>query len=70
LSGSTCGRLPDRNAGHPVVYGWIGASHPLGASLAACGAGAFRIECGDCRPPFLMAGVPWRLAGTSFLAVS
>ena len=52
-----------------VVYGWIGASHQLGASLAAFGAGAIRTEFGDYRPAFLMAGVLCLLAGASFLAV-
>ena len=30
-----------------VIYGWIGASHQLGASLAAFGAGAIRTSLGD-----------------------
>ena len=37
LTGEAFGR---ENTG--VVYGWIGASHQLGASLAAFGAGAIR----------------------------
>ena len=40
-----------------VVYGWIGASHQLGASMAAFGAGAIRTELGDYRLAFLTAGV-------------
>ena len=32
-----------------VVYGWIGASHQLGASMAAFGAGAIRTVVGDYR---------------------
>ena len=52
-----------------VVYGWIGASHQLGASLAALGAGAIRTEFGDYRPAFLMAGLLCLLTGASFLAV-
>ena len=32
-----------------VVYGWIGASHQLGASMAAFGAGAIRTSLGDYR---------------------
>ena len=30
-----------------VIYGWIGASHQLGASMAAFGAGAIRTMLGD-----------------------
>ena len=52
-----------------VVYGWIGASHQLGASMAAFGAGAIRTELGDYRLAFLMAGVAVPLAGASFLTV-
>ena len=52
-----------------VVYGWIGASHQLGASLAAFGAGAIRTELGEYRLAFLMAGVLCLLAGGAFLAV-
>jgi len=52
-----------------VVYGWIGASHQLGASLAAFGAGAIRTGFGDYRVAFLAAGVLCLLAGASFLTV-
>jgi sugar phosphate permease len=52
-----------------VVYGWIGASHQLGASMAAFGAGAIRTELGDYRMAFLIAGVLCLVAGTSFLVV-
>ncbi len=41
LTGEAFGR---ENTG--VIYGWIGASHQLGASLAAFGAGAIRTELG------------------------
>jgi sugar phosphate permease len=50
-----------------VIYGWIGASHQLGASMAAFGAGAIRSEVGDYRPAFLIAGVLCLIAGASFL---
>jgi len=50
-----------------VIYGWIGASHQLGASLAAFGAGAIRTELGDYRMAFLIAGVLCLIAGSSFL---
>ena len=52
-----------------VVYGWIGASHQLGASLAAFGAGAIRTELGDYRLAFLISGTLCLLAGLSFLAI-
>ena len=52
-----------------VIYGWIGASHQLGASMAAFGAGAIRTELGDYRVAFLIAGVLCLIAGASFLLV-
>ncbi len=52
-----------------VVYGWIGASHQLGASLAAFGAGAIRTELGDYRMAFLVAGALCLVAGVSFLTI-
>ena len=52
-----------------VVYGWIGASHQLGASAAAFGAGALRSALGDYQVAFLTAGVLCLLAGLSFLTI-
>jgi predicted MFS family arabinose efflux permease len=52
-----------------VVYGWIGASHQLGASMAAFGAGAIRTVAGDYRLAFWIAGTLCVLAGTSFLTI-
>ena len=52
-----------------VIYGWIGASHQLGASMAAFGAGAIRTQFGDYRVAFLVAGVLCLIAGASFLIV-
>ena len=52
-----------------VIYGWIGASHQLGASMAAFGAGAIRTELGEYRLAFLIAGVLCLMAGASFLVV-
>jgi sugar phosphate permease len=52
-----------------VVYGWIGASHQLGASLAAFGAGAIRTELGDYRLAFLAAGVLCLIAGALFVTM-
>ena len=39
-----------------VVYGWIGASHQLGASLAAVTAGVIRTSFGDYRVAFWVSG--------------
>jgi sugar phosphate permease len=64
LTGEAFGR---ENTG--VVYGWIGASHQLGASMAAFGAGAIRTELGDYRLAFWAAGVLCLLAGVSFLTI-
>lgn len=50
-----------------VIYGWIGASHQLGASMAALGAGAVRTGTGDYRIAFLIAGVLCLIAGASFI---
>ena len=58
LTGEAFGR---ENTG--VVYGWIGASHQLGASMAAFGAGAIRTGLGDYRLAFWVAGVLCLLAG-------
>jgi sugar phosphate permease len=52
-----------------VVYGWIGASHQLGASMAAFGAGAIRTELGEYRVAFLIAGMLCLIAGASFIAI-
>ena len=40
-----------------VVYGWIGAAHQLGASLAAIGAGTIRTQLGDYRVAFWISGL-------------
>jgi predicted MFS family arabinose efflux permease len=64
LTGEAFGR---ENTG--VVYGWIGASHQLGASLAAFGAGAIRTSLGDYRVAFWMAGTLCVFAGVSFLTI-
>lgn len=52
-----------------VIYGWIGASHQLGASIAAFGAGAIRTTLGDYQTAFWIAGVLCVLAGSSFLTI-
>jgi predicted MFS family arabinose efflux permease len=52
-----------------VIYGWIGASHQLGASMAAFGAGAIRTVLGDYQLAFWIAGLLCVLAGLSFLTI-
>lgn len=39
-----------------VIYGWIGASHQLGAALAAVGAGTVRTEFGNYQAAFWVSG--------------
>jgi sugar phosphate permease len=63
LTGEAFGR---ENTG--VVYGWIGASHQLGAATAAFGAGVIRTFMGDYNVAFWVAGGLCVLAGGSFLA--
>jgi len=52
-----------------VIYGWIGASHQLGASMAAFGAGAIRTMLGDYQVAFWTAGLLCVVAGVSFLTI-
>jgi sugar phosphate permease len=52
-----------------VIYGWIGASHQLGASMAAFGAGTIRSFSGDYRAAFWIAGTLCVIAGLSFITV-
>ena len=40
----------------PIVFGWVFASHQIGAALAAVGAGAIRDSLGDYRLAFYLAG--------------
>ncbi len=51
-----------------VVYGWIGASHQLGASLAAFAAGSMRTMMGDYSPSFWIIGALCFVTGFAFLA--
>jgi MFS family permease len=57
LTADTFGK---RNLG--VVYGWIFASHQLGAATAAFGAGAIRTWFGDYQLAFMTSGVLCLLA--------
>jgi MFS family permease len=40
----------------PIVFGWVFASHQIGAAIAAVGAGAIRDSLGDYRLAFFIAG--------------
>jgi predicted MFS family arabinose efflux permease len=62
LTADTFGR---ENTG--VIYGWIGASHQLGASLSALLAGTLRTSFGDYAPAFWAAGVLCLIAGLGFI---
>jgi len=50
-----------------VVYGWIGAAHQLGASLAALTAGTLRTVMGNYSPSFWGIGLLCFLTGFVFL---
>ena len=52
-----------------VIYGWIGASHQLGASMAALGAGTIRTMLGDYRVAFWIAAALCLIAGAAFVTV-
>jgi sugar phosphate permease len=52
-----------------VIYGWISASHQIGASLAAFGAGAIRTFLGSYDPAFWIAGTLCILAGLSLITI-
>jgi predicted MFS family arabinose efflux permease len=64
LAADTFGR---RNVG--VVYGWVFASHMLGAALAATGAGIVRDLIGDYGPALVVAGWTAVAAGLAALAI-
>jgi predicted MFS family arabinose efflux permease len=51
-----------------VVYGWIGAAHQLGASLAAITAGSIRTYLGDYRDAFWLSGGFCLLAATMLIS--
>ena len=52
-----------------VVYGWIGAAHQIGASLAAIGAGTIRTTMGDYRWAFITSAVLCVIASAASLAI-
>jgi len=63
----TADAFGDENAG--VIYGWVGASHQIGASMAAFGAGALRTLLGDYQMAFWIAGTLCVMAGFAFLTL-
>jgi predicted MFS family arabinose efflux permease len=63
LTANTFGR---ENVG--VVYGWIGAAHQLGASLAAVTAGSIRTYLGDYRDAFWLSGGLCLVAATLLIS--
>ena len=52
-----------------VMYGWIAASHQVGASMAALGAGSIRTVTGEYTWAFWTAGLLCLGAGLSFVTV-
>jgi sugar phosphate permease len=65
LTSDTFGR---QNVG--IVYGWIFASHQLGAALAASGAGVLRTWLGDYQVAFMSAGVLALIAAGLVIRIS
>jgi len=65
-------RLANRHFGEtegPIVFGWIGAGHQLGAAIAAGGAGVIRELSGSYLPAFVAAGAMAVVASIALLAV-
>jgi sugar phosphate permease len=52
-----------------VMYGWIAASHQLGAACAAFVAGSIRTDLGDYLPAFILAGLLCLCAATMVLFI-
>ncbi|MDR3387062.1 MAG: MFS transporter [Rudaea sp.] len=53
----------------PLVYGWIGAGHQLGAATAAFGAGVLRVQTNRYVEAFLIAGITCLVAATLSLMI-
>jgi sugar phosphate permease len=53
----------------PIMFGWIAASHQLGAALAAFGAGALRVELGSYLQAFMLSGLLCLLAALMVLFI-
>jgi MFS family permease len=53
----------------PLVYGWIGAGHQLGAATAAFGAGVLRVQTNRYVEAFLLAGLACVIASMMVLLI-
>jgi MFS family permease len=53
----------------PIVYGWVFASHQVGAGVAALGAGVIRTLLGEYRVAFLISGTVCLFAALLALAI-
>jgi len=53
----------------PLVYGWIGAGHQLGAAVAAFGAGVLRVQTNRYVEAFLLAGLACVIAATMAMLI-
>ena len=53
----------------PLVYGWIGAGHQLGAAVAAFGAGVLRVQTNRYVEAFLAAGMACLIAASLALLI-
>ena len=53
----------------PLVYGWIGAGHQLGAATAAFGAGVLRVQTNRYAEAFLLAGAACFIAAMMAMAI-
>ncbi|MFL6144957.1 MAG: MFS transporter [Labedaea sp.] len=56
-------------ANGPVVFGWVFASHQVGAAIAALGAGVIRDSLGDYRLAFYLAGALCVLAALMSISI-
>lgn len=52
-----------------IVFGWVFASHMIGAAVAAAVSGAIRTATGDYSPAWLLAGAMAVVAGLACLAI-
>jgi MFS family permease len=53
----------------PLVYGWIGAGHQLGAAVAAFGAGVLRVQTNRYVEAFLLAGAACIIAAAMAMLI-
>jgi len=52
-----------------IMFGWIFTGHQIGASIAALGAGAIRLDYGSYLPAFVIAGALCLVAAAAVLAI-